>query len=189
MVAERGLGEITMPTDGDNTMNETDNDDIKRLTRIKLEKTKAKSAFTRARRHLVTLFVRVDDSETVDIAKVNEACHALETAQDRVLELLTQLSVEYTTLEDWQNIEKVSAEIDRLDLEFSDSHGQAQSYIELIMKDKFNRVNNDRDGQSNGQTTSSNVEKQQQIANEAKMKAEKLRLRHGLRTKETGNGR
>ena len=57
-------------------------------------------------------------------------CHQLSDVQERAMETMHRLSMEYALLKDREKRKKVVEEMDKLELEFSEANEQAQEYLD-----------------------------------------------------------
>ena len=57
-------------------------------------------------------------------------CHQLSDAQERAMETMHRLSMEYALLKDRQKRKKVVEEMDKLELEFLEVNEKAQEYLD-----------------------------------------------------------
>ena len=57
-------------------------------------------------------------------------CQQLSDAQERAMETMHRLSMEYTLLKDREKRKKVVEEMDKLELEYSEANEKAQEYLD-----------------------------------------------------------
>ena len=57
-------------------------------------------------------------------------CHQLSDAQERAMETMHRLSMEYALLKDREKRKKVVEEMDKLELEFLEANEKAQEYLD-----------------------------------------------------------
>ena len=57
-------------------------------------------------------------------------CHQLSDVQERAMETMHRLSMEYPLLKDREKRKKVVEEMDKLELEFSEANEKAQDYLD-----------------------------------------------------------
>ena len=89
-------------------------------------KAKAKSAFTRVRRHLL---VHIQDEE-VDVDSIKEMCDALDDSEQETMDIMLRLSDRYKDKNDSQANYKLSQEIEQLEIEYSSAQNWAQEIID-----------------------------------------------------------
>lgn len=93
------------------------------IRRLKLEKAKSKSAFTKARHRVLALLT---DTE-IDQAAHKAAWEQVEATHETANDVMTELSV-LLVLSDGDDIDRIIIELDRLDVEYSESFSQYQAY-------------------------------------------------------------
>ena len=130
-----------------------------RLCDLKQQKARAKSAFTRAKNHLLHL---LDDQDMPSRREVKESRKKLITVQEKLIDNLSALSDEYSDL---KNRQKITGEIEKIDLEFAEAQDKAQEFFDSR-----------RDESSSVLSNVSTVVKQKQIMQiKARQSAECLR--------------
>ena len=70
-------------------------------------------------------------------------CHQLSDAQERAMETMHRLSMEYALLKDREKRKKVVEEMDKLELEFSEANEKAQEYLDA-RKDELSSLATNR---------------------------------------------
>ena len=88
---------------------------LERIASLKEEKVRLKTAFTRARRQLLTSLA----SDEAEFADIESSCSLLDSAMGQVLDVLTELSHVYAEKRDGGNWKKTDAEIDKIEGEYS----------------------------------------------------------------------
>lgn len=101
------------------------NDDT--ILKIKVEKTKAKSSFTRAKNQLLSL---LDEEDLPSRRQVKVGRSKLDVAQENVIELLGKLSELYVTGNDNKNIEKTEQEMESIENDYSKVQSRTQEYLD-----------------------------------------------------------
>ena len=96
------------------------------IVELKQRKAKAKSAFTRVRRHLL---VHIQDEE-VDVDSIKEMCDALDDSEQETMDIMLRLSDRHKDKKDNQANYKLSQEIEQLEIEYSSAQNQAQEIID-----------------------------------------------------------
>ena len=118
-------GEDLLPTEPEgNTGNE------KTIVELKQLKAQAKTVFTRTRRQLLVTIQQ--DKVTTD--EIKEGCEALDIAQEEAMGIMARLLDRYMVEKDNKNSEKLSQEIDNIELEYSEAQNRAQSVFDEVCK-------------------------------------------------------
>jgi len=92
------------------------------MVELKQLKAQAKTVFTKSRR---TLLVTVQQ-EKVSTFEIKEACEALDIAQEEAMYAMTRLLNKYIAEKDHKSSEKLSLEIEKIEIEYSDAQNRAQ---------------------------------------------------------------
>ncbi|KAJ8051026.1 hypothetical protein HOLleu_04443 [Holothuria leucospilota] len=109
---------------------ETNSATEKSFKRWKVEKAKAKSAFTRARHQLLEL---VNSKDVVEKATLQSAWSKLDEVQCTVQDILTKLLEHSVNVDaDDKEINKIEIEIDKLDAEFSDAYNELHRRMKCL---------------------------------------------------------
>ena len=95
--------------------------------RLKLEKSKSKSAFTKARYSLLHLF---DEEDLPSCIEVRMASEKLNVCLDTAMEALSRLSAFYESEKDSTNDNKVCKEIEQIDGEYTIAQNRTQEYLD-----------------------------------------------------------
>ena len=98
-----------------------------RIEDFKQNKARQKSSFTRIKNKLLRM---VDEQDYPSRREIKEMCQQLSDAQERAMETMTRLSIEYLLLKDREKRKKVVEEIDKLELEFSEANEKAKEYLD-----------------------------------------------------------
>ena len=110
--------------DVDRNSVETENEYMQEtIVDLKQEKVKCKTAFTRARRSLLVMLQQTG----VTIDQIDEASDALNTVMEEAMNVMVRLSDRYKALKDCKNCEKLSSEIEKIEVEFTDAQNRAQN--------------------------------------------------------------
>ena len=94
---------------------------------FKQDKATQKLSFTRIKNKLLGM---LDDQDYPSRREIKKMCHQLSDAQERVMETMHRLSMEYALLKDREKRKKVVEEMDKLELEFSEANEKAQEYLD-----------------------------------------------------------
>ena len=99
------------------------------IVELKQLKAQAKTVFTKTRRQLLVTIQQ--DNVTID--EIKEGCEALDIAQE---EAMARLLNKYYNMadKDSKNSEKLSQEIDNIELEYSEAQNRAQSVFDEVRK-------------------------------------------------------
>ena len=98
-----------------------------RIEDFKQDKARQKSSFTRIKNKLLRM---LDEQDYPSRREIKEMCHQLSDAQERAMETMHRLSMEYALLKDRQKRKKVVEEMDKLELEFLEVNEKAQEYLD-----------------------------------------------------------
>ena len=98
-----------------------------RIEDFKQDKAGQKSSFTRIKNKLLRM---LDEQDYPSPREIKEMCHQLSDAQERAMETMHRLSMEYALLKDREKRKKVVEEMDKLELEFSEANEKAQEYLD-----------------------------------------------------------
>ena len=106
------------------------------MAELKQLKAQAKTVFTKTRR---TLLVTIQQ-EKVSTCEIKEACEALDTAQEEAMEAMARLLNKYIAEKDYKSSEKISQEIEKIEIEYSDAQNRAQqSFDEASRSESYNK--------------------------------------------------
>ena len=72
----------------------------------------------------------LDEQDYPSRREIKEMCHQLSDAQERAMETMHRLSMEYALLKDREKRKKVVEEMDKLELEFSEANEKVQEYLD-----------------------------------------------------------
>ena len=72
----------------------------------------------------------LDEQDYPSWREIKEMCHQLSDVQERAMETMHRLSMEYALLKDRQKRKKVVEEMDKLELEFLEVNEKAQEYLD-----------------------------------------------------------
>ena len=100
------------------------------IVELKQLKAQAKTVFTRTRRQLLVTIQQ--DKVTTD--EIKEGCEALDIAQEEAMGIMARLLDKYMAEKDSKNSEKLSQEIDNIEIEYSDAQNRAQSVFDEVCK-------------------------------------------------------
>jgi len=107
---------------------------------LKRAKATAKTGFTKVRRYLLTLIQKPDVSREA----IEDSCGELDHALERAMEVMENLASKYKIEKDHKNEDKLSGEIEQIELEYSDAQNRAQNVMDILSNprvyDKFLRV-------------------------------------------------
>ena len=106
------------------------------MAELKQLKAQAKTVFTKTRR---TLLVTIQQ-EKVSTCEIKEACEALDTAQEEAMEAMARLLNKYIAEKDYKSSDKISQEIEKIEIEYSDAQNRAQqSFDEASRSERYNK--------------------------------------------------
>ena len=88
---------------------------------LKQNKARSKTVFTKARRRLLVLL-----QEQVTVEQVDGECEQLEMLMEELLEVTNRLSAKYKVEKDIKSNERLSSEIEQIEIEFTDAQNRAQ---------------------------------------------------------------
>ncbi|MCG8045578.1 MAG: DUF1759 domain-containing protein, partial [Candidatus Thiodiazotropha taylori] len=95
-------------------------------TSLKLEKSRAKSTFTRLKNKLIFLV----ESEGIGTSReVQEACDNLDTSLERTMDVMTRLSGHYMKNKEREKAKKVALETDKLEEDYNSAYDVARHYL------------------------------------------------------------
>ena len=100
------------------------------IVELKQLKAQAKTVFTRTRRQLLVTIQQ--DKVTTD--EIKEGCEALDIAQEEAMGIMARLLDKYMAEKDSKNSEKLSQEIDNIEIEYSDAQNRAQNVFDEVRK-------------------------------------------------------
>ena len=109
------------------------------IIELKQQKARAKTVFTRARRQLLVIV----QQDNVSTDEIKERCEALDMAQEEAMDIMARLLDRYMAVKDNKNSERLSQEIDNIEIEYSEAQNRAQKVYdeirEAVTYDKFVR--------------------------------------------------
>ena len=106
------------------------------MAELKQLKAQAKTVFTKTRRNLLVTI----EQEKVSTCEIKEACEALDTAQEEAMEAMARLLNKYIAEKDYKISEKISQEIEKIKIEYSDAQNWAQkSFDEASRSESYNK--------------------------------------------------
>ena len=109
------------------------------IIELKQQKARAKTVFTRARRQLLVIV----QQDNVSTDEIKERCEALDMAQEEAMDIMARLLDRYMAVKDNKNSERLSQEIDNIEIEYSEAQNRAQKVYdeirETVTYDKFVR--------------------------------------------------
>ena len=97
------------------------------LESLKQEKAKSKSAFTRARKQLLEL---VEETDLPNKSHVRDGQVTLDNAQERALNIMTELPEHYQWLKTGEARHNITKEMEQLVQEFEEAHNRVQEYLD-----------------------------------------------------------
>ena len=93
------------------------------IVELKQMKAKAKSTFTKVRRHLLVLI----QDEQVDVDNIAKMCDTLDESEQETMDIMLRLSERYKGEKDSQtSCYKLSQEIEQLEIEYTSAQNRAQ---------------------------------------------------------------
>ena len=109
------------------------------IIELKRQKAWAKTVFTRVRRQLLVTV----QQDNVSTDEIKGRCEALDMVQEEVMDIMARLLDKYMALKDNKISEKLSQEIDNIEIEYSDVQNRAQEVYDeirgVVTYDKFVR--------------------------------------------------
>ena len=108
-------------------MEEPAEDSEDRLDLFKEGKCRAKTSLTRARRKLLSL---IDDDHPPRRNDVRNGCENLDLVLETALQIMENLSEEYSRRGDRYNRKKVGREMEQLESEFTEAQNRAHAYLD-----------------------------------------------------------
>ena len=103
------------------------------MAELKQLKAQAKTVFTKTRRTLL-------QQEKVSTCEVKEACEALDTAQEEAMEAMARLLNKYIAEKDYKSSDKISQEVEKIKVEYSDAQNRMQqSFDEASKSESYNK--------------------------------------------------
>ena len=116
---------------------EVDIGKIETLVELKQAKAQAKTIFTKSRRSLLVII----QEEKVSTHEIKGACEELDLAQEGAMEVMTRLLSKYIADKDYRNSEKLSQEIEKLEIEYTDAQNRAQeTFDEVVRKVNYSKL-------------------------------------------------
>ena len=94
---------------------------------FKQDKARQKSSFTRIKNKLLRM---LDEQDYPSWREIKEMCHQLSDVQERAMETMHRLSMEYALLKDREKRKKVVEEMNKLELEFLEVNEKPQEYLD-----------------------------------------------------------
>ena len=110
-------------------------DSLERVETFKQEKAKTKANFTRARRRLLAL---IDDDQPPRRGEVRDECKGLDAAWESAMNVMENLSEEYSRQGDRYNRRKLGREIEQLENEFTEAQNKAQEFLDKTKTESSN---------------------------------------------------
>ena len=138
LVAERGStiyqGQFVIETNGVSgtqrcNVGDTNFDYTDKEASFKLEKSRAKSIFTRLKRKLLFL---VESEHIGTSRKVQEACENMDNGLEKAMDIMTQLSRFYMENEEKLKDIKIALESDKLEEDYNSAYKIARHYRRLL---------------------------------------------------------
>ena len=111
----------------DGKHNEAMDEEEDRIENLKQQKAKDKSAFTRIKNKLLSL---LDEEDYPSRREVKAVCQKLCEVQERAMSTMEESSQEYLSCKEGEKRKKLTDEMDRLEVEFSEAHDKAQEYVD-----------------------------------------------------------
>ena len=102
------------------------NDDSDVETRIKRDKTRTKSFFTRSKNKLIFL---IEKRKSPSEEEIEDAVERLDGAMESVIDALTSLSDLYLTSKETENSKRVVLEMERIEEEFTSTYEAAKRFL------------------------------------------------------------
>ena len=115
----------------------TDSDFTDKEAALKLEKSHAKSSFTRIKNKLLFLVKSVDIGTCHE---VQEACNKLDNCLDEALDVMARLSGLYTKNKEKEKGLKVALESDKLEEDYNSSYDIARHYLRSLKRDQSSKT-------------------------------------------------
>ena len=106
---------------------ETSGEIEERIDDFKQDKARQKSSFTRIKNKLLRM---LDEQDYPSWREIKEMCHQLSDVQERAMETMHRLSMEYALLKDREKRKKVVEEMNKLELEFLEVNEKPQEYLD-----------------------------------------------------------
>ena len=103
------------------------NDDSDVETRLKRDKTRTKSFFTRSKNKLIFL---IEKRKSPSEEEIEDAVERLDGAMESVMDALTSLSDLYLTSKETENSKRVVLEMERIEEEFTSTYEAARRFLE-----------------------------------------------------------
>ena len=114
-----------MSVDGEHV--EAVGDEEDRIETLKQQKAKDKTAFTKNKNKLLSL---LDEEVYPSRREVKAACQMLCEVQERTMSTMEELSQEYLRSKEKEKRKRLTDEMDRLEVEFSETYDKAQEYLD-----------------------------------------------------------
>ena len=114
-----------MSVDGEHV--EAVGDEEDRIETLKQQKAKDKTAFTKNKNKLLSL---LDEEVYPSRREVKVACQMLCEVQERTMSTMEELSQEYLRSKEKEKRKRLTDEMDRLEVEFSETYDKSQEYLD-----------------------------------------------------------
>ena len=95
---------------------------------LKRAKAAAKTAYKKVRRYLLTVIQRPE----VNKEEIEDGCGELDKALERAMEIMENLVSKYKMERDQRYEDKLSGEIEQIEIEYSDAQIRAQQVIDTL---------------------------------------------------------
>jgi len=95
---------------------------------LKQEKARFKTAFTRTRRRLLVLLQQAK----VTVEQIDNASEQLNMSMEETMEAMVRLSTKYKMEKDSKSNEKLSSEIEQIEVEFTNAQNHAQKFCDEL---------------------------------------------------------
>ena len=96
---------------------------------LKQNKSRSKTVFTKARRCLLVLI-----QENINVEKIDEECKQLKMLMEELSEVTGRLSAKYKLEKYSKSNDKLSSEIEQIEIEFTDAQNRAQRIHDELRK-------------------------------------------------------
>ena len=104
-----------------------------KIVKLKQIKTSSKALFTRTKHKLTALM----ESESLDPEKLKELRNELSKQQQKIVELLSELSIEYGNVNDVQKQDKSLYEIENINEDFNNVMTEAKELFQSIRSERM----------------------------------------------------
>ena len=109
-----------------------------KIVKLKQIKTSSKALFTRTKHKLTALM----EKESLDTEKLKELRNELSKQQQKIVELLSELSIEYGNVNDVQKQDKSLDEIEKVNEDFNNVMTEAKELFQSIRSERMTVSNN-----------------------------------------------